>query len=49
MYLLNFEGDFCTFFEIFLKISTFNNKTTVIRTWFLLLFDIAFLGKVIEL
>ena len=49
MYLLNFEADFFTFFRDFLKISTLNNKTPVIRTGFLLRFDIAFHGAVIEL
>ena len=47
MYLLNFEADFFTFFRDFLKISTLNNKTPVIRTEFLLRFDIAFHGDVI--
>ena len=49
MYLLNFEADFFTFFRDFLKISLLNKETAFIRTGFLLRFDIAFHGKVIEL
>jgi hypothetical protein len=49
IYLLNFEADFFTFFRVFLKNSLLNKETAFIRTGFLLRFDIAFHGKVIEL